>query len=49
VRGTVRTLSDAVRDMAERRVTQMIHSTAEAYGCEAHLKYERGYPGGGEP
>jgi metal-dependent amidase/aminoacylase/carboxypeptidase family protein len=33
----VRTLSDDVRDMAERRVTQLIHSTAEAYGCEAHL------------
>jgi metal-dependent amidase/aminoacylase/carboxypeptidase family protein len=44
LRGTVRTLSDDVRDMAERRVTQLIHSTAEAYGCEAHLKYERGYP-----
>jgi amidohydrolase len=44
LRGTVRTLSDAVRDMAERRVTQLIHSTAEAYGCEAHLIYERGYP-----
>jgi amidohydrolase len=44
LRGTVRTLSDEVRDMAERRVTQLIHSTAEAYGCEAHVKYERGYP-----
>src|SRR6056297_1759925 len=44
LRGTVRTLSDEVRDMAERRVTQLVHSTAEAYGCEAHLRYERGYP-----
>jgi amidohydrolase len=44
LRGTVRTLSDEVRDMAERRVTRLIHSTAEAYGCEAHVKYERGYP-----
>jgi amidohydrolase len=44
LRGTVRTLSDDVRDMAERRVTRLIHSTAEAYGCEAHVKYERGYP-----
>ncbi len=44
IRGTVRTLDEAVRDMAERRVTQIIHSTAEAHGCEAHLHYERGYP-----
>ncbi|MCU4653669.1 M20 family metallopeptidase [Roseibacterium sp. SDUM158016] len=44
IRGTVRTLSDEVRDMAERRVTTLIHSTAEAYGCEARLEYHRGYP-----
>jgi hippurate hydrolase len=44
LRGTVRTLSDEVRDMAERRVTRLIHSTAEAYDCEAHVNYMRGYP-----
>jgi hippurate hydrolase len=44
IRGTVRTLDDAVRDIAEARITQLIHSTAEAYGCEAHLDYHRGYP-----
>jgi len=44
IRGTVRTLDDAVRDTAEARITQLIHSTAEAYGCEAHLDYHRGYP-----
>jgi hippurate hydrolase len=44
IRGTVRTLSDEVRDMAERRVCRIIHSTAEAYGCEAHVDYHRGYP-----
>jgi len=44
IRGTVRTLDDAVRETAEARITQLIHSTAEAYGCEAHLDYHRGYP-----
>jgi hippurate hydrolase len=44
IRGTVRTLDDAVRDIAEQRVTQLIRSTAEAYGCEAQLHYHRGYP-----
>ena len=44
IRGTVRTLDEHVRDLAETRVCQLIRSTAEAYGCEAHLRYERGYP-----
>jgi len=44
IRGTVRTLDDAVRDITEARIKQLIHSTAEAYGCEAHLDYHRGYP-----
>jgi hippurate hydrolase len=44
IRGTVRTLDEDVRNLAEERVTRLIHSTAEAYGCEAHLDYHRGYP-----
>jgi hippurate hydrolase len=44
IRGTVRTLDEHVRDVAETRVCQLIRSTAEAYGCEARLRYERGYP-----
>ena len=44
IRGTVRTLDEHVRDVAEARVCQLIRSTAEAYGCEARLRYERGYP-----
>jgi len=44
LRGTVRTLDEHVRDVAEARVCQLIRSTAEAYGCEAHLRYDRGYP-----
>jgi len=44
IRGTVRTLNAEVRDIAERRVKRLIHSTAEAYECEAHVDYHRGYP-----
>ena len=42
--GTVRTLDEGVRDMAERRIAEIVRSTAEAYGCNAELHYERGYP-----
>ncbi len=44
VRGTVRTLDEGVRDLAEERVCALITATAEAYGCTAELRYERGYP-----
>jgi hippurate hydrolase len=44
IRGTVRTLDAEVRDTAETRIRALVHSTADAYGCEAHLDYERGYP-----
>jgi amidohydrolase len=49
LKGTVRTLSDEVRDMAERRVTRLIHSTAEAYDCEAHVELHARLPGRGQP
>ena len=44
IRGTVRTLDAEVRDTAEARIRALVHATADAYGCEAHLDYERGYP-----
>ncbi|OWU80469.1 M20 aminoacylase family protein [Phaeobacter sp. 22II1-1F12B] len=44
LRGTVRTLDNSVRDLAEERVTKLIASTAEAYGCTADIDYQRGYP-----
>ena len=44
MRGTVRTLSPEMRAMAERRLTTIVHSVAEAFGAEAELKYHRGYP-----
>ncbi len=42
--GTVRTLAPEVRDLAEDRLTRIVTSTAEAYGCTAEITYEHGYP-----
>ena len=44
LRGTVRTLNQSVREMARERVLKVITNTAEAYGCEARIDYEEGYP-----
>ena len=44
LRGTVRTLSAEVRDVAEARLGEIARFTAEAYGAEAEVAYERGYP-----
>ncbi|MBL3702676.1 amidohydrolase [Sulfitobacter sp. BDSS02] len=44
LRGTVRTLDNGVRDLAQERVTKLIATTAEAYGCTADIDYKRGYP-----
>ena len=42
--GTVRTLSADVRDMAEQRMSQIVHNIAEAHGAEATVHFRRGYP-----
>ena len=44
LRGTVRTLSAEVRDVAERRLGEIARLTAEAYGAKAEVAYEHGYP-----
>ncbi|MEM6387165.1 MAG: M20 aminoacylase family protein [Pseudomonadota bacterium] len=44
LRGTVRTLTDEVRDLAEERFAEVVEHTARAYGCEASLEYKRNYP-----
>ncbi len=44
LRGTIRTLDAGVREMAERRVKDIIHTTAQAYDCEAHIDFDKGYP-----
>ncbi len=44
VGGTVRTFETDVQDMVEARLGEIVAGTAAAYGVEAELNYERGYP-----
>lgn len=44
LRGTVRTLDEDVRDLAEARVCDVVTHTATAYQCRADITYDRGYP-----
>jgi hippurate hydrolase len=42
--GTVRSFRPATRDLAERRLKEIVSKTAEAMGCSAEISYVRGYP-----
>jgi hippurate hydrolase len=42
--GTVRSFRPATRDLAERRLKEIVSKTAEAMGCSAEISYSRGYP-----
>lgn len=42
--GTVRTLIPQMRDLAEKRMGEIVPSIAQAMGCTAELTYERNYP-----
>lgn len=44
VRGTVRTLSAAARDLCQARVTELVEKLPLAFGATATLDYSRGYP-----
>ena len=44
LRGTVRTLDEDVRDLAEARLRDIVTHTAAAHQCRAEIDYERGYP-----
>jgi hippurate hydrolase len=44
MRGTVRTLDPAARDLAEARLRQIAETTAAAYGATATVTYRRNYP-----
>ncbi len=44
LRGTVRTLSQDMRDLAEMRIKALAEHTAAAFGAQAHVDYRRGYP-----
>jgi amidohydrolase len=42
--GTVRTLSESVRDQLERELSSLVHLFAHAHGATAEVHYERGSP-----
>ncbi len=44
LRGTVRTLSPAIRDLAERRLSEIATGIAATFGGTATVDYVRGYP-----
>ena len=44
MKGTVRTLDAGVRDLAEKRLGEIVSLTAQAHGCKADITYDRGYP-----
>ena len=44
LRGTVRTLDNEVRDLAEERFRAIVEGTAKMLGAEVVLDYRRGYP-----
>ncbi|TMV12805.1 M20 aminoacylase family protein [Arenibacterium halophilum] len=44
LRGTVRALDGAVRDLAQARLEKIVSATADAYGCTAQIDYQLGCP-----
>ncbi|MCR9069701.1 MAG: M20 family metallopeptidase [Rhodobacteraceae bacterium] len=44
LRGTVRTLDPETRDLAERRMREIVEGTAATFGGSAVLDYQRNYP-----
>ena len=42
--GTVRCFSAETRDLAERRIREIVEAQAQVYGCTAKLTYDRGDP-----
>jgi hippurate hydrolase len=44
LRGTVRTLTDEVRALVEKRVREVVAGVAQMTGAKIDVRYERGYP-----
>lgn len=44
LKGTVRTLDSATRDLAEARLTTIVEGLAAAFGATAQVHYQRNYP-----
>ncbi len=44
LRLSVRALNREVRELLEKRITELTHAQAESYGVKASIDYKRGYP-----
>lgn len=44
INGTVRSFTPEIRELAERRLREIVAGQAASYGCEAEVVYNRGYP-----
>jgi hippurate hydrolase len=44
VSGTSRSYKPEIRDLLQKRITELAHSMAGAYGCSADVHYDRRYP-----
>lgn len=44
MKGTVRTLSNHMRDLVEERLVKLATSVAEGFGAKAEVEYDRNYP-----
>ncbi|MGY4752227.1 M20 aminoacylase family protein [Pannonibacter sp. Q-1] len=44
LRGTIRSLTDATRDLAEKRLNEIVNALCTAYGATAEIEFRRGYP-----
>jgi hippurate hydrolase len=44
LRGTVRSLTEEVRQIVQKRLAEVVEGTAKLYGAKASLKYTLGYP-----
>ena len=44
INGTVRSFTPEIRDLAERRLREIVAGQAASYGCDAEVVYRRGYP-----
>ncbi|MEW7009083.1 M20 aminoacylase family protein [Lentilitoribacter sp. EG35] len=42
--GSVRTLSEGIRDLAERQIKKIASSVAQAHGCEIEIEHQQLYP-----
>ena len=44
LRLSVRALNRDVRELLEKRITDLVHAQAQSYNVRAHIDYKRGYP-----